>query len=182
MTESTSKSNVSDSENLSDQKSRRTMLDRIFHPTPRAKEDASVVAAVALLIILLVYGVYLVQNAKGETVLALSLIFGAIGGISHDIVASGGRITFVRRQRGGLELGTFSGAVLGLVSGFFIVGAAKVSAIPLPSEMANIASEAFLAGLALKGVGQAAVLAHWSGSAQTPNDTQKLPADRQKGG
>jgi hypothetical protein len=82
----------------------------------------------------------------------VGLLLGIAGGIAHEIVQSGGKVLIPKRVAGGdLNLGTLSGAVLGIVSGFLVLHGVDLTKLA-GNDMLNIAFEALTAGLALKGV------------------------------
>lgn len=93
-------------------------------------------------------------------VLLLAVSVGGLGGFAHEIAQSGGKITFLKRENeDGVYLGTLAGVVLGGVAGILVIrghlitsgGGAVVS-----TSMTELAYEVFTAGLALKGVTEAA--------------------------
>jgi hypothetical protein len=91
------------------------------------------------------------QNAF---LLAVSL--GCVGGLMHELAQSGGKILLVERKEDGVYLGSLSGMMLGGISGVM-----AAHAIPVPEAgrelfFQNLAYEAFLAGLGLKGIVEAA--------------------------
>lgn len=113
---------------------------------------ASIIVTVVLLVILSTIAV--VSHNKHH-VLPLAVSVGGIGGLIHEIAQSRGRILFFQRFQDGIYLGSVAGVVLGAVAGVLAVrgyvanGAATI-------DTTQIAYEIFLAGLALKGVVEAA--------------------------
>lgn len=84
--------------------------------------------------------------------IAVALLFGITGGIAHEIVQSGGTVLVPKPVDGGdVNLGTLTGAVLGVVSGFLVLHGVDLSVLTT-SSMLTIAFEALTAGLALKGI------------------------------
>lgn len=107
--------------------------------------------------------------------IGIALSAGAVGGFLHEFVQSKGRILFIQQKEDGLYLGSVSGLILGMVAGLLVLygGAASgvlagtsptsisfssfsyvASANPQPLEYLVIQS--LIAGLALKGVSEAA--------------------------
>jgi hypothetical protein len=89
------------------------------------------------------------------TILAFSL--GALGGLIHEIVQSRGRLLLIRVSEDGVYIGSIAGMLLGGVAGIMVARGLLVSgAASGSSVLSNIAFESFSAGLALKGVLEAA--------------------------
>ncbi len=103
---------------------------------------------------------------------------GALGGLIHEIAQSGGKIFFIQKRRDGVYLGSLTGMVLGSISGLLVLQGflptpqvCTVNEIPqnlqeqcqefvnTEQRAANtpLILEMFLAGVALKGVSEAAV-------------------------
>lgn len=105
--------------------------------------------SVAALIVLAVWA-----SDNGSAAL-LAVTAGAIGGVFHEIAQSSGQIVLPRTQTDKsnsnpeLYLGTLSGLFLGAVAGILILSATQQSGLPLGLT-------GFTAGLALKGVSEAA--------------------------
>jgi hypothetical protein len=94
-------------------------------------------------------------SAQRGSVIWLAIAVGALGGLVHEIAQSGGKILFFERKLDGFYIGALAGAVLGAVAGLLAVR----GAITNPAETPNITElfyEAFLAGMALKGITEAA--------------------------
>ncbi|MGI0010411.1 MAG: hypothetical protein ACREAE_03320, partial [Nitrosopumilaceae archaeon] len=115
---------------------------------------------------------YIFLSAKSE--LGIALTAGAIGGFLHEFVQSKGKVLFIQQMEDGLYLGSISGLILGMVAGM-LVYAGTVSPNILTGTITNLNStvttqvvpsvsqgmqfllfESMLAGLALKGVSEAA--------------------------
>jgi hypothetical protein len=80
----------------------------------------------------------------------LSAIFvGALGGVVHEIAQSNGRLMFPQTTSDGVYLGGLFGLLAGGIAGLILVQG--VSGLASPSLL----SEAFLAGLSLKGFSEA---------------------------
>lgn len=115
-------------------------------------EKASVIVTVVLLVIL---STIAAVSSHNHYVLPLAVSVGGIGGLIHEIAQSRGRILFFQRFQDGMYLGSVAGVILGAVAGVLAIrgyvanGAATV-------DTTQITYEIFLAGLALKGVVEAA--------------------------
>jgi len=116
----------------------------------------SIVITVVLGVVLLVLAWLGMRNTW---VLCLAASGGALGGLVHEFAQSGGKIMFFKRYDDGYYLGAIAGAVLGAVSGVLVVRGhliAAASGQPLQISTIQLAYEVFLAGLALKGITEAA--------------------------
>lgn len=111
-----------------------------------------------------------------KSAIGVALSGGAIGGFLHEFVQSKGRVLFVKQQSDGLYLGSISGLILGMVAGLLVYAGTSTAVIPTVSTtntlfssysivQQNIASstsleflafQTMIAGLALKGVSEAA--------------------------
>jgi hypothetical protein len=93
--------------------------------------------------------------AGSPTSLYLAASVGALGGLAHEIAQSGGKILFFEKKDDGFYLGALSGMILGAVAG---VLSARVLFTGKPPELsaAQLTYESLLAGVALKGVVEAA--------------------------
>ncbi len=76
----------------------------------------------------------------------------AIGGFVHEIVQSGGSVAYPQSKADGLYLGSISGLVFGAIAGLLAVQGIDPNA---PVGISFV-SQMFFAGLALKGVAEAA--------------------------
>ncbi len=88
---------------------------------------------------------------KNPLVLAVSL--GCVGGLMHELAQSGGKILFFSRKDDGLYLGGVAGMMLGGVTGLI---AAHAMQVDTPAQYQNLAYEAFMAGVGMKGLVEAA--------------------------
>ena len=88
-------------------------------------------------------------------VLWLAVSVGGLGGLAHEIAQSGGRILFFQRRADGIYLGSVAGVILGAVAGLLAVKGLIVNPAAQPGSI-QLIYEAFLAGLALKGITEAA--------------------------
>jgi hypothetical protein len=115
------------------------------------EERLSLIATATVAVAASILATLSVQNGW---VLWLAVSVGGLGGLAHEIAQSGGKILFFQRHQDGLYLGSLAGVVLGAVAGVLVVrghllGASDVS-------MVQLSYEVFTAGLALKGVTEAA--------------------------
>src|SRR5262245_5884729 len=100
-----------------------------------------------------------VISMQSHAVMGLAVSVGALGGLAHEIVQSGGKIMFFQRREDGVYLGSIAGMALGTVAGVLVVRShlpAVTGVDATPALMTELAYEIFLAGLALKGVSEAA--------------------------
>ena len=92
-------------------------------------------------------------------VMTLAASMGALGGLSHEIAQSHGKILFFREADDGIYIGSIASLVLGAIAGLLVarglVAHAPGSA-PLPIDLMQLKFEAFFAGLGLKGILDAA--------------------------
>lgn len=87
--------------------------------------------------------------------LVLAASVGGLGGITHEIAQSGGKILFFERNQDGVYLGCVAGLVLGAVAGILVVRGFLVGDASWASAT-QLAYETFLAGLGFKGIAEAA--------------------------
>ena len=98
-------------------------------------------------------------SVHNNWLLWLAASVGGIGGAVHEIAQSGGRIAFFAKNEDGLYLGTLAGVVLGGVAGILVIRGyliASATGAALSISTTQLAYEVFTAGLALKGVVEAA--------------------------
>jgi hypothetical protein len=123
-----------------------------------------------------------VMSMQAHAVLGLAVSVGALGGLAHEIVQSGGKILFFQHREDGVYLGSIAGMALGTVAGVLVVRSQLPSVTGVdatPALMTELAYEIFVAGLALKGVSEAAggnSLAVQSGR-QQPAAPATVPSD-----
>jgi hypothetical protein len=88
-------------------------------------------------------------------VLWLAIAVGGLGGLAHEVAQSRGTILVVERRADGIYLGAIGGVALGAVAGLLAV---KGLLITPTSQLGatQLIYEAFIAGLALKGITEAA--------------------------
>jgi uncharacterized protein DUF4257 len=85
-------------------------------------------------------------------VLIVAISVAAVGGFLHEIVQSGGSVAYPQQKQDGFYLGSISGLVLGAIAGLLAVQTIDPSA----QVTTTFVSQMFFAGLALKGVAEAA--------------------------
>ena len=89
----------------------------------------------------------------------LAASVGGLGGLVHEIAQSGGKVLFFQRHEDGLYLGALAGIVLGAVAGILVIRGHLIfsaTGATLSAGTVQISYEVFTAGLALKGVTEAA--------------------------
>jgi hypothetical protein len=99
-------------------------------------------------------------DGSSPWVIWLAVAVGGLGGLSHEFAQSGGKILFFQRRVDGFYLGSVAGMILGAVAGLVAVRGLVVTPNAVtPSGQTgplSIIFEVFFAGLALKGVAEAA--------------------------
>ncbi len=119
-------------------------------------EERSLYYSLAALIVLLILA-WLSFTYNSWLLLAASA--GALGGFVHEIAQSRGKIMFFHKYDDGFYLGSIAGMVLGAVTGILVIRGylvATPSGATVSVSNIQLSYEAFLAGLALKGVVEAA--------------------------
>ena len=119
---------------------------------------AAIVVGLAVLASIATHQVSL--NASSPWVIWLAVAVGGLGGLSHEFAQSGGKILFFQRKVDGFHLGSLAGMILGAVAGLLAVrGLVLTPNAVAPTGQTGplaIIFEVFFAGLALKGVAEAA--------------------------
>ena len=110
---------------------------------------------IATLIVGVIATIFAVLSVQNAWVLTLALSVGALGGLVHEIAQSGGKILFFEKKQDGLYLGSVAGMVLGAVAGILVVRGHLIGEVANVG-MVQLSYEVFTAGLALKGVTEAA--------------------------
>jgi len=87
--------------------------------------------------------------------IGLAVSVGGLGGLVHEIAQSGGKILFFERKLDGFYIGSAAGSVLGAVAGLLAIRGLIINP-STPITATQIVYEAFLAGMALKGITEAA--------------------------
>jgi hypothetical protein len=109
----------------------------------------------------------------------LAAAVGGLGGLVHEFAQSGGRIVFFQQNRDGLYLGSLAGVVLGAVAGILVIRGHLIGSDPGAAPLGSVTQlsyECFFAGLALKGVSEAA-----SGTVVPPASPPSTPLGVGKG-
>ncbi|MEJ2008215.1 MAG: hypothetical protein P8Z30_08690 [Acidobacteriota bacterium] len=122
--------------------------------TPMQKASFIVTLVVLVLLSLLAWA-----SVDYGWLLWLAASVGGLGGLTHEIAQSGGTIAFFQKHEDGLYLGTLAGVILGAVAGIMVVRGYLVptaSGTAASYSMAQVSYLVFTAGLALKGVVEAA--------------------------
>lgn len=99
-----------------------------------------------------------VSATRGD-VMTLAASMGALGGLSHEIVQSHGKILFFREADDGIYIGSIASMVLGAIAGLLVARGLVAHApgsVPPPIDQIQLKFEAFFAGLGLKGILDAA--------------------------
>ena len=105
----------------------------------------------------------------GNNPLVLAVSLGCVGGLMHELAQSGGKILFFERKDDGLYLGGVAGMMLGGVTGLIAAHAVQAATA---MEYQNLAYEAFMAGVGMKGLVEAAAGSPvTAGSGQPPAGT-----------
>lgn len=122
-------------------------------------ELISVLSTAGLTILLMVFagisGSFFQSAKSSQWALYLAATVGALGGLAHEFAQSGGKILFFSKKADGFYLGSVAGMVLGAVAGI-LVARVLFSDPPATMTAAQLSYEAFIAGLGLKGVAEAA--------------------------
>jgi hypothetical protein len=117
-------------------------------------ERNSIITTVVLFVAL-AFAAWLGYRQRWLLVLALSV--GGLGGLFHEIAQSRGKILFFQKLPDGLYIGTVAGIVLGAVAGVLVIrGYLTGEVTATNASFVQMSYEAFLAGLALKGIAEAA--------------------------
>jgi hypothetical protein len=114
----------------------------------------SIAVTVSIGLVLAIAAWFSYQN---QSLFILAFSVGGLGGLVHDIAQSRGKLLFFKRQSDGLYLGTVAGVFLGAVAGVVVIRGYLTGDTPTANAtFVQMSYEAFLAGLALKGVAEAA--------------------------
>ena len=105
------------------------------------------ILAVALIVVATI-------SAYRDWVIGLAACVGGLGGLIHEIAQSGGKILFFERKADGFYLGSLAGMVLGAVAGLLAVRGLITGSTPHPTV--DLVYDSLLAGMALKGITEAA--------------------------
>jgi archaellum component FlaF (FlaF/FlaG flagellin family) len=115
--------------------------------TPEQKTSLSITLAAFLLIII---GLVISYSMSTPVLIAVAILAGAIGGLGHEFVQSGGTITFFKVKEDGVYLGSMAGIVIGAMAGLLFI-----RSFTPPVDVNILLVESLLAGLGFKGVAEA---------------------------
>jgi len=115
-------------------------------------EKYSLVATLVLIPFLAVLGAV---SAHYQWWMLLAACMGGLGGMAHEIAQSGGRILFFQSNKDGVYLGSIAGVVLGAIAGILVVKG-DITGDVLSISTFQLTFDTFVAGLAFKGVAEAA--------------------------
>lgn len=114
------------------------------------EEKYSVLANIVLLI-----GLVVVLNwaSNHGSFWWIAIGAGGIGGLIHELAQSKGKMLFIKKYDDGVYLGSISGIILGIVAGILMLQNQITSDQPIETvKLTKATFDAFIAGLALKGV------------------------------
>ena len=126
------------------------------NPSLNSMEKLSIISTVTMVVLLALLAWASTHN---NWLFWLAASVGAIGGLVHEIAQSGGKIMFFQREEDGTYLGSLAGAILGAVAGILVARGDLLAAgaeTALTVTKTQLTYEVFMAGLALKGVTEAA--------------------------
>ena len=133
---------------------------------------ATVAIAVGLAILASISSKHVSSAPTSTWVLWLAFSVGGLGGLAHEFVQSGGQILFVARKEDGIYLGSIAGVIVGAVAGILAMRGLLADPSTLKSGILSIIFEVFMAGLALKGIAEAA----GTQPVQARSDSSTMPA------
>ncbi len=117
------------------------------------------VSVIATLLMVVLLAILAWASGHNNWLLWLAASVGGLGGLVHEIAQSGGKIMFFQRHKDGMYLGSLAGIVLGAVAGILVIRGhliASAGGVALEVSKIQLTYEIFMAGLALKGVTEAA--------------------------
>jgi hypothetical protein len=139
------------------------------------KEDKlSILLAVGIAILFVVAAMY---SYRSQSLFILAGSMGGLGGLLHEFVQSGGKFVIVQKKSDGIYLGTLAGALIGIIAGMLMTRGYLNVTDGKTINYLEVTYEAFTAGLALKGVVEAA-----TGKPTTTTGGQANGGDGKKGG
>lgn len=96
-------------------------------------------------------------SARHGWVIWLAVSVGGLGGLVHELAQSGGKILFFERKLDGIYIGSLAGTVLGAAAGLLAVRGLLINPPPdFHQNVTQLIYETFIAGMALKGLTEAA--------------------------
>ncbi|HXH13743.1 MAG TPA: DUF4257 domain-containing protein [Alphaproteobacteria bacterium] len=111
---------------------------------------AVIVNGIALIGLIVLAGL----SASAGWLLLLVGSVGGLGGLAHEFAQSKGKIVFFQRCEDGVYLGSLAGVFLGAVAALLTVRGYLTEHPTI--DLTQLSYEGFLAGLALKGIAEAA--------------------------
>jgi len=114
------------------------------------EEKYSVIANIVLLIVLVAALNWALNHGSFWWV---AVGAGGLGGLIHELAQSKGKMLFIKKYDDGVYLGSISGIILGVVAGILILQNQITSNQTIEAaQLTKATFDAFIAGLALKGV------------------------------
>jgi hypothetical protein len=120
-------------------------------PWVPSDKESIIITVVTMVLLAVLAGV---SASRGWT-LWLAASVGGLGGLVHEIAQSGGKVAYFAKKDDGLYIGSLAGMVLGAVAGLLVVRGHMTGETAAIGN-AQLSYEVFTAGLALKGVMEAA--------------------------
>lgn len=114
---------------------------------PEQKTSLTITLGAFLVIIV---GLVFSYSSSPPVTIAIAILAGAIGGLGHEFVQSGGTISFFKVKEDGVYLGSMAGIVIGAIAGLLFI-----RALAPPVDVNILLVESLLAGLGFKGVAEA---------------------------
>ena len=112
---------------------------------------------ISTVILFVVFAIVAWLSFRNQSLLVLAFLVGGLGGLVHEIAQSRGKILFFENKSDGLYLGTISGIILGAVAGVLVIRGYMTGETAITdATFVQMSYECFIAGLALKGVAEAA--------------------------
>ena len=115
-----------------------------------SEQKYSVLANIVLLI-----GLVVVLNwaSNNGSFWWIAVSAGGLGGLVHELAQSKGKMLFIKKYEDGIYLGSISGIILGVVAGILLLQNQITSDQTIEAaKLTKATFDAFIAGLALKGV------------------------------
>ncbi len=114
-----------------------------------------IVSVVANIVILVIFGGILMWALNNQNISLLAVSAGGLGGLVHEFAQSKGKILYIQSYKDGLYLGSISGIILGAVAGVLLLQNLITGETTGTTNLAKASFDAFVAGLALKGIVEA---------------------------
>jgi hypothetical protein len=115
--------------------------------------DGFIVSGLAIIFVIGAAYMAYTSYSSGDTgtAFASAIFAGALGGLVHEIFQSGGQFAMPQKKDDAWYLGSLAGLLFGALAGIILSQSVKPS-----SDPTTFVIQAFLAGVALKGVAEAA--------------------------